>query len=139
MIWPPNGKFVRVAVVTGSDASQESPTCSLSGTSSERAAPNDVVIVGDTIYLRATRDDEGPGRTYTVVATVTDQGRQQHDAAGHLSRPAPREAQPSLLTGTAGTDVIVSAVRDSALARSAPHGGRVDNSVMNLGRSSDNC
>ena len=44
----------------------------LSATSSEPAAPNDIVIVGNTVYVRAIRDDDGPGRTYTVVATVTD-------------------------------------------------------------------
>ena len=39
---------------------------------SEAAAPGDVVIVDNTIYVRAVRDDEGPGRTYTVTATATD-------------------------------------------------------------------
>jgi mannose/cellobiose epimerase-like protein (N-acyl-D-glucosamine 2-epimerase family) len=73
VIWPPNEKLVRVADVVGTDNRSGVASLQLSGTSSEPAAPDDIVIVGNTVYLRATRDDEGPGRTYTVVATVTDQ------------------------------------------------------------------
>jgi hypothetical protein len=72
VIWPPNHQLVRVADVVGSDGLSGVGDQQLSATSSEPAASNDIVIVGDTVYVRATRDDEGPGRTYTVAATVTD-------------------------------------------------------------------
>jgi hypothetical protein len=35
--------------------------------------PNDIVITGDdTVDLRAERDDEGPGRVYTITSLATN-------------------------------------------------------------------
>ena len=72
VIWPPNKKLVHVAHVIGSDSPSGVAGVDVAVTISEAAAPGDVVIVDDTVYVRAVRDDEGPGRTYTVTATVTD-------------------------------------------------------------------
>ena len=72
VIWPPNEKLVRVADVVASDEPSGVAHLQVSATSSEPAASNDIVIAGNTVYVRAIRDDDGPGRTYKVAATVTD-------------------------------------------------------------------
>ena len=72
VIWPPNGKLVKVADVVGSDALSGLAVLDVSGTSSEPAGPADIVVTRGEVYLRAIRDDDGPGRTYTMVATATD-------------------------------------------------------------------
>ena len=72
VIWPPNEKMVHVADVVGSDALSGVADLQLTGSSSEPAADDDVRIVGGSVDLRAVRDDEGPGRTYTLLARVTD-------------------------------------------------------------------
>ena len=72
MIWPPNEKLVRVADVVGADALSGVADVGVTVTISELSSPDDVVIVDDTVYVRAVRDDEGPGRTYTLEAIVVD-------------------------------------------------------------------
>ena len=72
VIWPPNGRLVRVADIVGADSLSGLADLDVSATSSEPAGPADIVIEGGEVSVRATRDDEGPGRTYTVVATATD-------------------------------------------------------------------
>ena len=72
VIWPPNGRLVRVADIAGADSLSGLADLDVSATSSEAAAPADIVIEGGEVSVRATRDDEGPGRTYSVVATATD-------------------------------------------------------------------
>ena len=72
VIWPPNGKLVRVAGIDGADALSGLADLDVSAYSSEPTGPADIVITGGEVYLRAIRDDDGPGRTYTVVATATD-------------------------------------------------------------------
>jgi mannose/cellobiose epimerase-like protein (N-acyl-D-glucosamine 2-epimerase family) len=72
VIWPPNQKMVHAADVEGSDALSGVADLQVTGSSSEPAAADDIRIVGGSVDLRAIRDDEGPGRTYTLVAWVTD-------------------------------------------------------------------
>jgi len=72
LIWPPNERLVRVADIVGADSSSGLADLDVSASSSEPAGPADIVISGGRVSLRATRDDDGPGRTYTVVATATD-------------------------------------------------------------------
>ncbi len=70
-IWPPNHKMVHVAVVVGQDSLSGVARVEVTGSSSEPDA-GDIRIVGGSVDLRAERDDEGPGRFYTLTATVTD-------------------------------------------------------------------
>jgi hypothetical protein len=72
VIWPPNHKMVHVADVVGHDELSGIAHVTVTATSSEPAAADDILIVGGSVSLRAIRDDEGPGRTYTLVATATD-------------------------------------------------------------------
>jgi hypothetical protein len=71
-IWPPNGKLVRVAEIAGADSLSGLADLDVNASSSEPTGPADIVISGGQVSLRATRDGDGPGRTYTVVATATD-------------------------------------------------------------------
>ena len=71
VIWPPDEKHVRVADIVGAALSGLADL-DVSATSSEPAGPADIVIEGGRVWVRATRDGEGPGRTYTVLATATD-------------------------------------------------------------------
>jgi hypothetical protein len=76
-LWPPNHKYVTVeAEVMNGPATVEiysvvsdEPDAGLG----EEDLPNDIVIVdADSVDLRAERDDEGDGRTYTITYIVTD-------------------------------------------------------------------
>jgi hypothetical protein len=73
-IWPPNKKMVQVAAVTVADGgSGLAPgTFTIGVTGDETLDPGDVVINGGTIMLRATRQGNGNGRTYTITVAVSD-------------------------------------------------------------------
>ncbi len=71
VIWPPNGRMVHVADVVGSDTLSGLGAVRVTGSADEGTA-DDIRIVGGSVDLRATRDDDGPGRTYTLEATATD-------------------------------------------------------------------
>jgi hypothetical protein len=71
VIWPPDKRMVTIANVEATDA--------LSGlaalkvwVSSDELTHGDVVIDGGTVRVRAERNGNGDGRTYTVLATATD-------------------------------------------------------------------
>jgi hypothetical protein len=79
ILWPPNNKLVRVAIVTATDALSGLASFNVTGTSSEPSDPNnpDIVITGSglgprTVQLRAQRLGTGKGRTYTLTATASD-------------------------------------------------------------------
>jgi hypothetical protein len=81
-IWPPNGKFVTVATVTAADklSGLASGSFQVTGVSSEPPSnppASDVVITpnasgGFVVQLRADRQGNGPGRTYTLTAKASD-------------------------------------------------------------------
>lgn len=81
-LWPPNGKLVKIAVVTASDAlSGLAPgSFNVTGTSSEPASDPkspDIVISpngtgGFVVQLRADRSGNGNGRIYSLTATAND-------------------------------------------------------------------
>ena len=83
MLWPPNGKLVRVAVVSAADATSGVATFDVSATSSEPADPADIVIQAASgareIWLRAKRQGGGDGRSYAITATA-------RDAAGNVAQ-----------------------------------------------------
>jgi hypothetical protein len=79
-IWPPNERMVLVADVVGADALSGVASVDVEVTVDEPAA-GDVEVVDGRVRVRAVRDDEGDGRTYTVTGTVTD-------VAGNASREA---------------------------------------------------
>ena len=70
----------------------------VTGTSSEPAAAGDIRIVGGSVDLRAIRDDEGPGRTYTLVATATDRADNTIDQ----HRDLPGSARPTSIGAHGG-------------------------------------
>ncbi|HEX6151049.1 AGE family epimerase/isomerase [Nocardioides sp.] len=70
-IWPPNERMVQVADVVGHDAFSGLVSLNVDVTVDEPAA-GDVEKVDGLVRVRATRDDEGDGRVYTVTASVTD-------------------------------------------------------------------
>ncbi len=70
-IWPPNERMVRVADVVGADAFSGVASVGAVVTVDE-PADGDYQVVGGRVEVRATRDDEGDGRTYTITGTVTD-------------------------------------------------------------------
>jgi uncharacterized repeat protein (TIGR01451 family) len=81
-LWPPNHKFVDVAI--GYTVSDNCPgtTCSLSVTSSEPVdgtgdgdtAPDWIILDDHHVRLRAERAGNGPGRTYTIGVECGDSG-----------------------------------------------------------------
>lgn len=78
-LWPPNHQLVLVATVAASDAVSTLNTFGVTGTSNEPDnglgdgdQPNDVVIQGGSVQLRAERSALGNGRVYTVKATASD-------------------------------------------------------------------
>jgi hypothetical protein len=76
-IWPPNGRMVSVAHVTGADALSGLANLEVGVTADEPDA-GDVLVDNGTVQVRAFRDDEGDGRVYTVTATA-------RDAAGNVT------------------------------------------------------
>jgi hypothetical protein len=78
-LWPPNGKMVQVATVTGADAlSGLAPgSFQITGTSNEPPSAPEISITpngtgGYIVQLLADRLGTGSGRVYTLTATATD-------------------------------------------------------------------
>lgn len=78
-LWPPDGRFVQVAIVAATSTLSHIQSFSVTGASDEPSDPNapDIVITGDgvgprTILLRAFRLGNRTGRVYTLTATATD-------------------------------------------------------------------
>ena len=88
-IWPPNGRMVTIADVVGDDALSGVAAVSADVTVDEPAA-NDYVVDGGVVRVRATRDDEGDGRVYTVTGGVTDVAGNQSTAVGSCLVPHDR-------------------------------------------------
>ena len=78
VLWPPNGRLVRVAGVSAADAVSGLGALSVTASSNARRDTRDVVIKGGTVFLRAERRRHGRGRVYEIVATA-------HDVAGNAT------------------------------------------------------
>ena len=79
-LWPANHKFVDVAVDyavsdnCGTVTSALTVTSSepIAGTSEDDLSPDWIVVDDHHVKLRAERDDDGPGRVYTITVTATN-------------------------------------------------------------------
>lgn len=80
-LWPPNHKFVNVAVAYSvTDNSCRPVSCTLSVTSNEpvngpgdgNTSPDWIVVDDHNVKLRAERSGGGNGRVYTITAACTD-------------------------------------------------------------------
>jgi hypothetical protein len=83
-LWPPNGKLVDVGLDITTDASVRSTRVDLTSSEPVGEVGPDMVLDEETqrLRLRAERFDGGPGRTYTVSVTATDEaGNQSVDHA----------------------------------------------------------
>jgi hypothetical protein len=79
-LWPPDHRLVPVASITASDSLSGlvgAPAIEVTSSEPDLAtgegdlAP-DAIVTGGTVQLRAERAGSGPGRVYTVAATVSD-------------------------------------------------------------------
>jgi hypothetical protein len=76
---PSKGQMVQVAVVTASDSLSGVSSLAVTASSNEPDSgtgpddlPGDIVIIGNTVQLRAERSPSGTGRVYTIVSTAQD-------------------------------------------------------------------
>jgi 6-phosphogluconolactonase (cycloisomerase 2 family) len=73
MLWPPNHKFVDVAI-DYTETSNCPSTCTLSVTSNEPATDQWMIVDAHHVQLLAERDGNGSGRIYTITITCTNSG-----------------------------------------------------------------
>jgi len=92
-IWPPNHKLRRVARISATDESGIN-VLAVTVTSSEPKLPGplDTVVTPDgsggfVVQLRAERQPHGPGRVYTIVATVQDNAGNVAEAVSSCTVP----------------------------------------------------
>lgn len=80
-LWPPNHQMVPVTVsVAATDNVTAAPACTITGVTSNEPqnglgdgdTPNDWLISGLTVELRAERSGKGDGRTYTIAVECSD-------------------------------------------------------------------
>ena len=86
-LWPPNGRLVRVADVSASDARSGLADLSISATSNARSDKGDVVVTGGSVYLRAEKRRRGRARVYEIRAKASD-------AAGNVATAEARCVVP---------------------------------------------
>jgi hypothetical protein len=86
---PANNQLVQVASVKAVDAlSGVSPgLLSIRVTSNERLGPQDVVVKGGRVLVRAARSPRGTGRKYTITSTVWDLAGNKAAAAATCAVP----------------------------------------------------
>jgi hypothetical protein len=100
-LWPPDERLVVVARPSATDTLSGLGAFTVSGTSSEPPTPGspDIVITGTglgprVVQLRAVRLGNGPGRTYTLVATATDLAGNTASATATCTVPHDRGKSP---------------------------------------------
>ena len=73
-LWPPNKRMTRIAVaVSVADLADPNPACAVTSvTSSEDASGAWSLAGGLSVNLRADRNGNGSGRTYTIAVACTD-------------------------------------------------------------------
>jgi hypothetical protein len=71
-LWPPDGRLVRVAGVSASDAGSGLADLSVAATSNARSDAGDIVIAGGIVHLRAEKRRRGRARVYAIRATASD-------------------------------------------------------------------
>ncbi len=71
-IWPPNGRMVEVARVTGADTLSGVADVDVTVTADEALDGEDVRVDEGLVHVRAERDGSGDGRTYVTSARATD-------------------------------------------------------------------
>lgn len=86
-IWPPNGGMVEIARVSGADTLSGVADVNVTATADEAVQPDDIRVDGGTVYVRATRDSRGNGRTYVVSAQVVDRAGNSTSADATCSVP----------------------------------------------------
>jgi hypothetical protein len=90
VLWPPNGRTVRVSVTVGvSDDSDPAPACRITGvTSNESLLGAGWQIAGAlTVDLRAERFGLGTGRVYTLTVVCTNSSDLQSTATVNVTVP----------------------------------------------------
>ncbi len=73
VLWPPNHKFVNVAINYNATSNCES-TCTLSVSSNEPASDEWIIVDAHHVMLSAEREGRGSGRIYTITITCTNSG-----------------------------------------------------------------
>ncbi|HZZ95075.1 MAG TPA: hypothetical protein VFE23_21125 [Usitatibacter sp.] len=94
-IWPPNGQMVTVGTVSAADPVSAIASFSVNASSSEAPGNKgeaDVAVAGSgtgprVISVRADRNANGPGRTYTITATAIDLAGNTAAATGTCTVP----------------------------------------------------
>jgi hypothetical protein len=97
VLWPPNHKYVPVELsVSVKDTCDVSPMCKVTsvvssepplGGGSGNTEPDFLITDALKVLLRAERDGTGPGRTYTMTVTCTDQSGNSSQRATVVTVP----------------------------------------------------
>ena len=98
VLWPPNHKLRAISLPSVTqDACDATPVVSCTATSSEPDnglgdgdTANDIQWVNGGLLLRAERRGGGPGRTYTITCTATDDSGHSGSVARTVTVPANR-------------------------------------------------
>jgi hypothetical protein len=97
VLWPPNHDYVPVGLsVSVADTCDVSPMCKVTsvvssepplGGGSGNTQPDYLITDALKVLLRAERDGTGPGRTYTMTVTCTDQSGNSSQRATVVTVP----------------------------------------------------
>ncbi|TLU61877.1 hypothetical protein FE810_13760 [Thalassotalea litorea] len=73
LLWPPNNKFEKVAMVNASDTLSGLKDINLVASHNENVANDDATLIsGGEVYLRVSRLGKGNDRVYNITAIATD-------------------------------------------------------------------
>jgi uncharacterized repeat protein (TIGR01451 family) len=74
VLWPPDGKMKTVIVSYNVSDNCAGTVCALDVRSNEGSSADRIVVDAHTVTLRARRDGNGSGRTYSIPVTCRDSG-----------------------------------------------------------------